>query len=144
LEKAMYRMTMGGGPLCVVDDMDRAEWNTAAMVNQKRILSPIIFRLREQFVQRMLHYGQQMDPGEPLPLALRPVLAQRGYPVWKNIASPTTKATHQYTTTMAALVATELARPAVSAYMCSPLTKTFILIYWTEAGPPTSIRCRPI
>ena len=60
LEKGDLRMTMGGEPTFVsVDDMESAQWNTAADGPEKRIRAhDLIFRLREKFGPNgMIHYG---------------------------------------------------------------------------------------
>ena len=65
------RLTMGGEPTFVsVDDMDGAEWNTAALGKRKRQLAGELFgRLREQFAAGgVAQFGQgRWYPGEELP-----------------------------------------------------------------------------
>ncbi len=79
LEKGDLRMTMGGEPTFVsIDDMESAQWNTAADGVEKRIIAhDLIFRLRSRFgPDGMIHFGQgKWYPGEPpAPLAVWPVL----------------------------------------------------------------------
>ncbi len=90
LTKGDVRMTMGGEPTFVsIDDMESAQWNTAADGKEKRILShDLIFRLREKFgPDGMIHYGQgKWYPGEPLPRWQYGLFWRKDdYPIWKNI-----------------------------------------------------------
>src|SRR5258706_10855820 len=83
------RLTMGGEPTFVsIDDMDGAEWNTAALGTKKRELAGELWlRMRDQFAPgSLLHEGQgKWYPGEPLPRwALTCLWRADGKPLWKD------------------------------------------------------------
>jgi len=71
LEKNDVRLSMGGEPTFVsVDDMESAQWNTAADGPEKRALADTLARkLLTSFGKGgMLHYAQgKWYPGEPIP-----------------------------------------------------------------------------
>ncbi|HVU98726.1 MAG TPA: transglutaminase family protein [Puia sp.] len=98
------RLTMGGEPTFVsIDDMESAQWNTAADGKEKRLLAhDLIFRLREQFAPNgMIHYGQgKWYPGEPLPRWQYGLFWRKdNVPMWQNthlIAHETTWKTYTY------------------------------------------------
>ncbi|ATC64893.1 IMP dehydrogenase [Nibricoccus aquaticus] len=91
LRERDVRLTMGGEPTFIsIDDMDGAEWNTAAMGPHKR-------RLAEQLIKRLwqhygkggfIHYGQgKWYPGEQLPRwAFSSIWRRDGQPLWQNPA----------------------------------------------------------
>jgi uncharacterized protein (DUF2126 family)/transglutaminase-like putative cysteine protease len=91
LTEGDVRLTMGGEPTFVsIDDMDGAEWTTAALGPQKRTLATTLLqRLKERFAPGgVLHHGQgKWYPGEPLPRwALYCFWREDGTPVWRNPA----------------------------------------------------------
>ncbi|MEC9340908.1 MAG: transglutaminase family protein, partial [Pseudomonadota bacterium] len=89
LQAADVRLTMGGEPTFVaIDDMESAQWNTAADGEHKRDLAQrLLLRLRQRFApEALVHYGQgKWYPGEPLPrwqLGLH--WRTDGQPVWRD------------------------------------------------------------
>ena len=83
------RLTMGGEPTFVsIDDMEGAEWNTAAMgPNKRRLSETLLKKLRDRFTTgALLHYGQgKWYPGETLPRwALACYWRKDGKPIWRD------------------------------------------------------------
>lgn len=71
LQQQDVRLTQGGEPTFVsIDDMDSAQWNTAALGKHKEKLArELLLRLQDIFAQGgVLHHGQgKWYPGEELP-----------------------------------------------------------------------------
>lgn len=97
LKRHDVRLTMGGEPTFVsIDDMEGAEWNTAAVgVAKQRLSGKLLLRLRQRFAPGgLLHFGQgKWYPGEPLPRwAYSCLWRADGEPMWNNpelLADPT-------------------------------------------------------
>ncbi len=89
LEAGDVRLTMGGEPTFVsVDDMDGAEWNTAALgPHKERLGRELLQRLATRFAPGgLLHHGQgKWYPGEELPRwAYSCYFRTDGGPLWKE------------------------------------------------------------
>lgn len=146
LEAGDVRMTMGGEPTFVsIDDMESAQWNTAADGKEKRELShDLIFRLRDKFGPGgLIHYGQgKWYPGEPLPRWQYGLFWRKdGFPVWKNIdLIAHEKAKKKYTIKDAEAFTNELARHlAVSLDNISTAYEDVFYFLWTEGKNPANV-----
>ncbi|MDW7691085.1 transglutaminase family protein [Flammeovirgaceae bacterium SG7u.111] len=89
LEDGDVRLTMGGEPTFVsIDDMESAQWNSAADGPHKRALaSQLIKKLRNEFGKGgLLHYGQgKWYPGEELPRwNFSCYWRKDGVPIWND------------------------------------------------------------
>jgi len=89
LQRGDVRLTMGGEPTFVsIDDMESAQWNTAALGKHKLARAHDLFERLSQLYGEggLLHYGQgKWYPGEPLPRwALNYYWRKDGTPVWRN------------------------------------------------------------
>jgi len=83
------RLTMGGEPTFVsMDDMESAQWNTAADGEDKQLLSNMLLHKISNNVARggLHHFGQgKWYPGEPTPRWQMALYWRKdGMPVWKN------------------------------------------------------------
>lgn len=89
LQKGDVRLTMGGEPTFVsIDDMESAQWNTAALGKHKLERAHDLFERLSNLYGKggLLHYGQgKWYPGEPLPRwALNYFWRKDGTPIWNN------------------------------------------------------------
>jgi len=146
LQKGDLRMTMGGEPTFVsIDDMESAQWNTAADgAEKRRKAQDLIFRLRSQFgPDGMIHFGQgKWYPGEPLPRWQYGLFWRKDhYPVWKNmelVADEDKKKKFDWTD--AGRFAKELAKHlAVSEDNVSPAYEDVFYFLWTEGKLPVNV-----
>ncbi|MBM3373664.1 MAG: IMP dehydrogenase, partial [Betaproteobacteria bacterium] len=85
------RLTQGGEPTFVsIDDMDGAEWNTAALSDRKwQLAEELAWRLHRRFAPGgLVFHGQgKWYPGEPLPRwALGIQWRNDGVPLWQDPA----------------------------------------------------------
>ena len=83
------RLTMGGEPTFVsIDDMESAQWNTAALGKHKLALAnDLADRLWNIYGKDgLIHYGQgKWYPGEPLPRwSINCFWRKDGNPIWNN------------------------------------------------------------
>jgi uncharacterized protein (DUF2126 family) len=89
LQAGDVRLTMGGEPTFVsVDDMQGAEWTTAAVgPTKRRLAAELLQRLQRRFARNgLMHFGQgKWYPGEPLPRwAFSFFWRSDGEPVWRE------------------------------------------------------------
>jgi uncharacterized protein (DUF2126 family)/transglutaminase-like putative cysteine protease len=146
LQNGDLRMTMGGEPTFVsIDDMESAQWNTAADGQEKRVRAQdLIFRLRTQFgPDGMIHFGQgKWYPGEPLPRWQYGLFWRKDrYPIWKNIRLIANEQTEKkYDWSGAEQFAKELAKHlAVSEDNVSAAYEDVFYFLWTEGKLPVNV-----
>ena len=140
------RLTMGGEPTFVsIDDMDGAEWTTAALGPRKRRLAgELLTRLRTQFAPGgVLHYGQgKWYPGEPLPRwALGCFWRKDNVPIWRDVRWLSTSAESDGATQQdAQRFAAELARHlGVAALNVTPAYEDTLYHLWKESAVPINL-----
>ncbi len=90
LQAADVRLTQGGEPTFVAaDNMDGAEWNVAALGEQKwQLANQLLRRLQQQFAaDGVVHFGQgKWYPGEPLPRWALNVFWCEDLAIWQDQA----------------------------------------------------------
>jgi uncharacterized protein (DUF2126 family)/transglutaminase-like putative cysteine protease len=146
LEAMDVRLTMGGEPTFVsIDDMESAQWNTAADGKHKRQLAgDLIKRLRDSFGPGgLIHFGQgKWYPGEPLPRwQLGLFWRKDGYPIWKNIdLIADDSKTYNYTFEDAERFGKELAKHlAINPSNLTPAYEDAFYFVWEEGKVPVNI-----
>jgi uncharacterized protein (DUF2126 family)/transglutaminase-like putative cysteine protease len=146
LQRGDLRMTMGGEPTFVsIDDMESAQWNTAADGIEKRVRAQdLIFRLRSQFGPHgMIHFGQgKWYPGEPLPRWQYGLFWRKDhYPIWKNIRLiANEKIERKFDWQDAEIFTKELAKHlAVSVDNVSAAYEDIFYFLWSEGKLPLNI-----
>ncbi|MDP9041710.1 MAG: transglutaminase family protein [Bacteroidota bacterium] len=146
LQKGDLRMTMGGEPTFVsIDDMESAQWNTAADGEAKRVRAQdLIFRLRSQYgPDGMIHFGLgKWYPGEPLPRWQYGLYWRKDqYPIWKNIRLVANeKNEKKFDWKDAGRFANELARHlAVSEDNVNAAYEDVFYFLWTEGKLPVNV-----
>lgn len=138
LVSADVRLSMGGEPTFVsIDDMDGAEWNTAAVgPNKRRLAEDLVRRLQARFAPGgLLHYGQgKWYPGEQLPRwAFAIYWRADGQPLWEDNSliareEPDKAATIEDAAEFAAGLCEQLGLPASSAITAYEDAAHFALI----------------
>lgn len=114
LENQDVRLTMGGEPTFVsVDDMESAQWNTAALGEEKLERASVLLReLQKEFApQGLLAYAQgKWYPGEPTPRwALIAHWRSDGQPIWNDPQRAATPGEHKASREQAQRFMNELA-----------------------------------
>jgi uncharacterized protein (DUF2126 family)/transglutaminase-like putative cysteine protease len=146
LQSLDVRLTMGGEPTFVsIDDPDGAEWNTAALGENKRSLAADLYRrLKSRYApQGLAHFGQgKWYPGEPLPRwSLNCYWRIDGQPLWQNeelLADEAADygATEQSAQRLLAGVAARLGLP--SSYIFPAYEDAFYYL-WRERRLPSNV-----
>jgi transglutaminase-like putative cysteine protease len=140
LEAGDVRLTMGGEPTFVsIDDMEGAEWNTAAVGPKKRLLSgELLRRLRQRFGPGglMFHGQGKWYPGESLPRwALGCYWRKDGEAVWEDDALiADERKNYGHGSAEAERFALRFAENAGVEMRCCPPTRTSITTSGRNAG----------
>ena len=100
-QRGDVRLTMGGEPTFVsIDDIDGAEWNTAALGPHKRVLGGELLRRLKRAVSRRaaaaLRPGQVVSRRVAAALGARLLLARDGEPIWDDDRADRRRADSDY------------------------------------------------
>jgi len=146
LQALDVRLTMGGEPTFVfIDDMDGAEWNTAALgTTKRRLAGQLVQRLRQRFAPGgALHHGQgKWYPGEELPRwALSCLWRADGKPVWRDPALVADESiTYGFGTDHALrFVRTLASRLGIPADLAIPGYEDVFYYLWVEGRLPDDV-----
>jgi uncharacterized protein (DUF2126 family)/transglutaminase-like putative cysteine protease len=140
------RLTMGGEPTFVsIDDMEGAEWNTAALgPNKARLADQLARRLMARFAPgALLHHGQgKWYPGEQLPRWAYTVCWRGdGEPVWNDpsLFAVDGKGRNDGADAAKALVAAIVARLGIAGGHVQPGYEDLWYYLWRERRLPPNV-----
>ncbi len=146
LDAGDVRLTLGGEPTFVsVDDMESAQWNSAALGTQKRALAgELLRRLWRRFAPGgLLHHGQgKWYPGEPIPRwSLNCFWRIDGEPVWREPELLARDGVdYGYGPAEARQFAAELAsRLGLAADYLHPAWEDSLYYLWKDGGQPVNV-----
>lgn len=146
LEQNDVRLTLGGEPTFVsVDDMESAQWTTAALGEQKlKLAKDLLLRLRDQFGPNgIVHYGQgKWYPGEELPRwALGCFWRKDGQALWEDKALlARVDKDYGFDNEDAKIFSKQLARHlALNPKFCQPLYEDTLYYLWKEQSLPNNL-----
>jgi len=140
------RLTLGGEPTFVsIDDMESAQWNSAALGEHKRALAgDLLQRLWRHFAPGgLLHYGQgKWYPGEPIPRwALNCFWRSDDVPLWHDRALlARDDIDYGYGREAAHRFAEQLARAlGLATHHLVPGYEDTLYYLWKEGGQPANV-----
>ena len=146
LQKNDVRLTMGGEPTFVsIDDMEGAEWNSAAIGPRKRELAGVLLkRIQNAFAPgSFLHYGQgKWYPGESLPRwAFGCYWRKDGQPIWTDpaLSADETKDYGFTNITSELFIRTLAKRLGVDAKFVIPAYEDVWYYLWKERRLPVNV-----
>lgn len=146
LQAGDVRLSMGGEPTFVsVDDMDGAEWNTAALgPNKRRLAVHLLHRLYDRFAPHgVLHHGQgKWYPGEELPRwALGLYWRKDNKPIWRDrsLLAHESHPTNFGLAEAEAFIAALAIRLGVSPELAVPGFEDVYYYLWKEGTLPVNV-----